>query len=173
MSLNPALSVVAKTIPPALVSRLIAKKCSHRSRLGRRSMANMTKQRNRETKRLLSIVNLQVGLIIICYILVLNELRWRNCPNKFHCWTHNLRSSALVLLELLQCIYFQNTGFRHRFSKCRLLNGLCKITSKIPARLVKYRPSGNPSCIFIANLFLRSLLSMQGAKNIAKVLLLL
>jgi len=28
-------------------------------------------------------------------------------------------------LELLQCIYFQNTEFRHRFSKYRLLTGLC------------------------------------------------
>jgi len=27
-------------------------------------------------------------------------------------------------MELLLCIYFQNTGFRHRFSKYRLLTGL-------------------------------------------------
>jgi len=30
-----------------------------------------------------------------------------------------------LFLELLQCIYFQNTGFRHRLSKYRLLTGLC------------------------------------------------
>jgi len=36
-----------------------------------------------------------------------------------------LRRSALVFLEFLQYVYFQNTGFRHRFSKYWLLTGLC------------------------------------------------
>jgi len=32
---------------------------------------------------------------------------------------------VLVLLQLLQIIYFQNTGFRYWFSKYRFLTGLC------------------------------------------------
>ena len=52
--------------------------------------------RNRETKRLRVLLKLQV--IIIYYILELNGLRWRNCPDKYHYKSHyNLRSSALVL----------------------------------------------------------------------------
>jgi len=48
-------------------------------------------------------------------------------------------------LQLLQVIYFQNTGFRHWFWKYRLLTGVCQTCSKMPARPVKYRPSGNPT----------------------------
>jgi len=55
--------------------------------------------------------------------------------------------STLVLFAVLQIIYFQTTSFRHRFSKYQLLTGLCYISSKILARLVKYRPSGNPTHI--------------------------
>jgi len=53
-------------------------------------------QRNNET---MSNVKLQV--ITICYILDLNELRWTNCPNKFHYQSrYNLRSSALVVFRV-------------------------------------------------------------------------
>ena len=52
--------------------------------------------------------------------------------------------SALVLSAVTANIYFQNTGCRHAFYKYRLFTGHCQTCRKIPARPVKYRPSGNP-----------------------------
>ena len=75
----------------------VCQKCLYRSCLRRSSMVDTTKQRNRETRRLWVLLKLQV----ICYILDLNELRWRNCPDKFHYQSHySLRSFALVLFEV-------------------------------------------------------------------------
>jgi len=75
-----------------------------------------------------------------------NKLRWRNCSGKTYYKSHcTLRNSALVLFEVTAnyLLYFDNSGFRHWFSKYRPFTGLCKISSKIPARPVKYWPSDN------------------------------
>ena len=78
----------------------------------------------------MSVVKAQVIIIVTLY-----ERRWRNCPDKIHCWSHfNLKSSALILFALTA---------NYLFLKYRLQ----ALVFKIPARPVKYRPSGNPNCM--------------------------
>jgi len=64
-----------------------------------------------------------------------NKLRWRNFPDKIQYQSHyNLLNSALVLLKVTA---------NYLFWKYRLW----ALIFKIPARQVKYRPSGNPTYI--------------------------
>jgi len=60
----------------------------------------------------------------------------------------NREIPRLFFSKLRQIIYFQNTGFGHCLSKYRPFTGLYWISSKISARPVKCRPSGNPSWTF-------------------------
>jgi len=73
---------------------------------------------------------------------VANKLRSRNRPDKIHYKSHyHLKNSALVPFEVTTNYFIftipaSDTDFQN--------TGLCQMSSKIPARPVKYQPSNNP-----------------------------